>query len=1638
MADATPLPTTQRAYTLRLRSAPIPEEHVLRELKCRTQSALAANRPEPDEAQLRKEFQREEERRVRAALWSTHEAVNKGAKVFGDWLLTLRGGLDHRLTAEPDLTDDDIDKEWNALKTSANEKNQAEPSHEDAQRSAERKRTERIRHKRILLALSWLSVEDAHGAPRDEALIVAKGTDSTDTRERKLGDALAAILQACDVEDAERRSWLADCLPSLAARIRDDADGAVWVNRSRAFDIAQERIGLSISSKDLWDLLEWFFDSPSSYLAPTQDDQEENPTNVARDKAKDSVKKAGKWLSLRFGEEEGADFNRVADMYQRITDWASATSPGLPVAVAIQALAHTLKVSPTVEDVFSAVSYTGSKRQGRFFSAFSTFASQATSDSESIQAVLAAAKESETRFREQGQRRTDNPKGHRPYSDAIVADVERACGITYLYASGRARHPELSVVLGHAARRISQTHSWIKRAEDERRQFETDAKRLEKVPQNALQWLCKYREERTATSGSLGEYHIRKRAIDGWDKIVQAWAALGPNSTRQQRIEAARNVQANLDDNDKFGDIQLFAGFGDEDDPEPKSCLADDEALCVWKQDGTPTAQPLKDFIAATEAQAKKKRFKVPAYRHPDPLRHPIFTDFGNSQWGINFSAHRAPERLCDVQQRVEKLKVMLADAERKLASAGERQREARQSKVVEYRDKLHRAEEELAELRETHRLTMGLWNGQTVTPVPLCWSCKRLVADLLHSSPDANGVSRADRLGRAAGNADRTNDVTITGLFEQDHWNGRLQAPRAQLDAIARYLNKHGWDATARKLIDRVRWLVTFSAQLAPQGPWTELATRLSLKPDPQYWPHAEENKKRQGHARLLLSRLPGLRVLSVDLGHRYAAACAVWEALAPETMKTEIHGHTIAAGGSGPDDLYCHTRHTDSRRKERTTIYRRIGSDRLSDGSAHPAPWARLDRQFLIKLQGEDRTTRTASTDEIKAIDQFEDWVGRKRSGDNPPRNLSVDSLMSDTVRTARLALARHGRRAKIGYQLTATARTLSGAHLQELDEAGRLELLLDTLSDWHALATDSRWSDEAARQLWNSRLAALVAGFTIEPPQQPAQTQVQTTKAQRRQAEQALRAKLQPLAQTLASDETLRRELHQAWCARWSADDDQWKQKLKWLSRWLMPRQLSRMIEVTKKDGSRVKRREPIRQAIAAASNVGGLSLTRIATLTEFRRKVQVGYFTRMRRDGSRAEIGPGFGQSTLDTLERMKEQRIKQLVSRIVEAALGIGIEQDPVWDDVKKKWREHKRPYQRSSDPRFAPCHAVIIEDLSHYRPEETRTRRENRATMDWKSAETRKRLEDHCQLYGLHLRDVNPQYTSRQDSRTGVPGIRCVDVSVADFLTIPWWRKQVARAQKRAGENKQDARDRYLLALEAKWSVASDDDKAQATPLRIPLAGGELFVAADARSPSTQGIQADLNAAANIGLRALLDPDWPGRWWYVPAILAEDGYRVPNPDKCSGAHCLQGWRVAKDSDGYTVRGAPIQLADDQDVKQAQTDCDQAESALKAARNDLKNANKGKIGLSVDEATRKVEEADAARKTAKSRLSDVKRAAKAKFYINLWRDPSAAPLSTGSWMEYGEYENRARYRVLQILRRSAGLLREDTRNAPAFS
>jgi IS605 OrfB family transposase len=659
---------------------------------------------------------------------------------------------------------------------------------------------------------------------------------------------------------------------------------------------------------------------------------------------------------------------------------------------------------------------------------------------------------------------------------------------------------------------------------------------------------------------------------------------------------------------------------------------------------------------------------------------------------------------------------------------------------------------------------------------------------------------------------------------------------------------------------------------------------------------------------------------VLSVDLGHRYAAACAVWEALSAETFKKDIDGKKILRGGTDKDALYCHIEH-EANGKKHVTIYRRIGSDTLPDGKPHPAPWAKLDRQFLIKLQGEEEGAREASNKEIWAVHRMETVLGRafplidrliaagwgctgaqkarleelKKLGWTPSpkaessgeqeeneeataykRSLAVDELMSYAVRTMRLALKRHGDRARIAHYLITDKKTKPGGIREKLDDNGRIELLKDALVLWHDLFASRGWQDEAAKQLWDEHIVRLSAYKA------PVKICEEFSTPERKKKQKENREELHEVAKALAENASLREILNEKWKKRWEQDDEQWKKQLRWFTDWALPHG-KQVIDPT------------IRK-------VGGLSLTRIATLTEFRRKVQVGFFTRLQPDGTSAEAKEKFGQSSLDTLEHLREQRVKQLASRIAEAALGIG----------RMKRPEGGKPPKRPAGHVDAPCHAIVIEDLTHYRPEETRTRRENRQLMTWSSSKVRKYLAEACQLYGLHLREVPAGYTSRQDSRTGAPGIRCQDVLVKEFMQSPFWRKQVRQAEAKRIEKKGDSREMLLCTLNAKWKDKTAPEWEKAGVVRIPARGGEIFVSSNPLSPAAKGLQADLNAAANIGLRALTDPDWPGKWWYVPCNPVS--YK-PVKDKVEGSAAVK-------PDHPLRRSVQIQSGDTKDKRSA--------------------------------------------------------------------------------------------------------------------
>ena len=446
----------------------------------------------------------------------------------------------------------------------------------------------------------------------------------------------------------------------------------------------------------------------------------------------------------------------------------------------------------------------------------------------------------------------------------------------------------------------------------------------------------------------------------------------------EKRIEAVRLVQADPE-LEKAGDSGLF------------EALAVDDAERVWRPDGAATTEPLIDYVTGLAAALKRDQSKVPAYRHPHPLMHPVFCEFGNSRWTVAYDVHGAGKAL------LKTLDVLGAASRAAQApDAGPRQVKKAASAAKSCAKKADAYER----ARKLRQVSLHVWNGKKISEaVGLTYAAGRLDHDLMLPAPAGDTrvatVVRADRLGRCAANPTCMDLRQLRSLYEMDKWNARLQAPRTELEELARYEGNPALRRKATNLRSNLAWFITFSAQLIPHGTWVSYATayenlhgeklldrsygEISIKPGgtrdswrglayPFWHP---DNKGRQGYAKHGLSRFaPPLRVLSVDLGHRYAAACAVWETLTGEAMTAACR--KAGLHGPKPNDLHLHIEDDEPRQSKRNgkpvfnkdgspkmvqpvAVYRRIGPDML-DGKPHPAPWARLDRQFNIKLQGED----------------------------------------------------------------------------------------------------------------------------------------------------------------------------------------------------------------------------------------------------------------------------------------------------------------------------------------------------------------------------------------------------------------------------------------------------------------------------------------------------------------------------------------------------------------------------------------------------------------------------------------------------------------------------------------------------------
>jgi IS605 OrfB family transposase len=288
------------------------------------------------------------------------------------------------------------------------------------------------------------------------------------------------------------------------------------------------------------------------------------------------------------------------------------------------------------------------------------------------------------------------------------------------------------------------------------------------------------------------------------------------------------------------------------------------------------------------------------------------------------------------------------------------------------------------------------------------------------------------------------------------------------------------------------------------------------------------------------------------------------------------------------------------------------------------------------------------------------------------------------------------------------------------------------------------------------------------------------------------------------------------------------------------------------------------------------MGGLSHLRIDAMNRLIYKVMKPLaFHRANRpaEGGVAKESSEFditeiGKIEREIVQRLVAQRNDKLISIVIKNALGT------YWNNTKNG---KSSTGSGSGDEKLCPI--VVMENLDSLTPNLGRTKSENRLISTMRAGGIRKKLKQRCRRLGLMLIEVDPAETSTIDSRTGDFGMRAREISAAKFMSQSWIRKKVEEARGRSEKGTALAEDRLWISIDDRLKNLSKSDLAKTVNVFIPSKGGALFLSGDEKSPRI--IHADINAACNIGLRALTTPGWAGR---VYKVLV-DGNNIPDKKK---------------------------------------------------------------------------------------------------------------------------------------------------------
>jgi hypothetical protein len=301
--------------------------------------------------------------------------------------------------------------------------------------------------------------------------------------------------------------------------------------------------------------------------------------------------------------------------------------------------------------------------------------------------------------------------------------------------------------------------------------------------------------------------------------------------------------------------------------------------------------------------------------------------------------------------------------------------------------------------------------------------------------------------------------------------------------------------------------------------------------------------------------------------------------------------------------------------------------------------------------------------------------------------------------------------------------------------------------------------------------------------------------------------------------------------------------------------------------------------------------GLSLERIEQIEELRKRCQslnqivrrpIGGKPPIRRDESIPDPCPDL----LEKLDNLKEQRISQTAHMILAESLGLRLAAPPANKNELRQERDQHGVYEKILDKNkkwIGPVDFIVIEDLSRYRATQGRAPRENSRLMKWCHRAVRDKLEQLCEVFGLPVLETPAAYSSRFCSRSSVPGFRAEEVT-AGFTKTGQWAWLAGKRDEKEGRMPEA---QYLFDLDEKLTRAQSElesfwrekNRSGICPKRTllaPSSGGSVFVpvADKAQGSDLQPavVQADINAAINLALRAMASPKL---WTIYPRLRTQ-------------------------------------------------------------------------------------------------------------------------------------------------------------------